>query len=66
MEQLEASFSPIFFRANRQFLINRKAVKDAAQSFNRKIVVNLQLPFKEPIEIGKLKTTEFMEWLAEY
>jgi two-component system, LytTR family, response regulator LytT len=64
MEQLEASFSPIFFRANRQFLINRKAVKDAAQSFNRKIVVNLQVPFKEPIEIGKLKTTEFMEWLA--
>jgi two-component system, LytTR family, response regulator LytT len=64
MEQLETSLSPIFFRANRQFLINRKAVKDAAQSFNRKIVVNLQLPFKEPIEIGKLKTTEFMDWLA--
>ncbi len=66
MEQLEASFSPIFFRANRQFLINRKAVKDAAQSFNRKIVVNLQFPFRETIEIGKLKTTEFMEWLASH
>jgi two-component system, LytTR family, response regulator LytT len=64
MEQLEASFSPIFFRANRQFLINRKAVKDASNSFNRKIVVNLHPPFTEPIEIGKLKTTEFIDWLA--
>lgn len=66
MEQLEASFSPIFFRANRQFLINRKAVKDAAQSFNRKITVNLNVPFKEEIQIGKLKVTEFLEWLTEY
>jgi two-component system, LytTR family, response regulator LytT len=66
MEQLETSFSPIFFRANRQFLINRKAVKDASNSFNRKIVVNLLVPFKESIEIGKLKTTEFMEWLARH
>jgi DNA-binding LytR/AlgR family response regulator len=64
MEQLEASFSPLFFRANRQFLINRKAVKDASNSFNRKITINLNVPFKEPIEVGKLKTTEFMEWLA--
>jgi two-component system, LytTR family, response regulator LytT len=66
MEQLEASFSPLFFRANRQFLVNRKAVKDASNSFNRKIVVNLLVPFKESIEIGKLKTTEFMEWLARH
>jgi two-component system, LytTR family, response regulator LytT len=64
MEQLEASFSPLFFRANRQFLINRKVVKDASQSFNRKIVVNLVVSFKEPIEVGKLKTTEFMDWLT--
>jgi two-component system, LytTR family, response regulator LytT len=66
LELLESTFAPNFFRANRQFLINRKAVKDAAQSFNRKIVVNLLVPFKEPIEIGKLKTREFMEWLARH
>jgi hypothetical protein len=40
-------------------------VKDAAQSFNRKITVNLTVPFKEEIQIGKLKVTEFLEWLAE-
>ena len=30
LDILEKQFSPIFFRANRQFLVNRKAVKDAA------------------------------------
>ncbi len=66
MESLEASFSPQFFRANRQFLINRKAIKDAANSFNRKITVNLIIPFKEPILVGKLKVTEFLEWLKNH
>jgi DNA-binding LytR/AlgR family response regulator len=65
MDKLESTFSQNFFRANRQFLINRKAVKDAAHSFNRKITVNLIVPFKEEIQIGKLKVTEFLEWLAE-
>jgi DNA-binding LytR/AlgR family response regulator len=63
METLEMTFSPLFFRANRQFLINRKAIKDAANAFNRKISVNLTVPFKEPIQVGKLKVTEFLEWL---
>jgi len=66
MEALELTFSPSFFRANRQFLVNRKAVKDAANSFNRKITVNLILPFKEPIQVGKLKVTEFLEWLKSH
>jgi two-component system, LytTR family, response regulator LytT len=66
MDKLESTFSQNFFRANRQFLINRKAVKDAAHSFNRKISVNLTVPFKEEIQIGKLKVTEFLEWLAEH
>jgi two-component system, LytTR family, response regulator LytT len=66
MEALEMTFSPTFFRANRQFLVNRKAVKDAANSFNRKITVNLNVSFKEPIQIGKLKVTEFLEWLKSH
>jgi two-component system, LytTR family, response regulator LytT len=64
LDVLEKTFSPSFFRANRQFLINRKAVKDASHSFNRKIEVNLLFPFKEQIIVGKLKVTAFLEWLA--
>jgi two-component system, LytTR family, response regulator LytT len=64
MDNLEKQFSIDFFRANRQFLVNRKAVKDASHSFNRKILINLNIPFKEQIFIGKLKTTAFSNWLA--
>lgn len=65
LESLEKSFSPTFFRANRQYLVNRKAVKDAAHSFNRKMLVNLTIPFKEQILVGKLKTTAFLDWLTQ-
>jgi DNA-binding LytR/AlgR family response regulator len=64
MDTLEKMFSPNFFRANRQILVNRKAVKDAAHYFNRKIVVNLTIPFHEQILVGKLKITAFMSWLT--
>ncbi len=64
LDVLEKQFSPSFFRANRQFLINRKAVKDASHYFNRKIVVNLNIPFHEQIIVGKLKVTAFVDWLA--
>jgi two-component system, LytTR family, response regulator LytT len=63
MDSLEKQFSTEFFRANRQFLINRKAVKDASHYFSRKILINLTIPFKEQIIVGKLKTTAFSNWL---
>jgi two-component system, LytTR family, response regulator LytT len=63
LEELELSFAPDFFRANRQFLVNRKAIKDASQHYNRKMQINLNIPFKEEILVGKLKITQFLEWL---
>lgn len=66
LEVLENVFAPVFFRANRQYLVNRKAVKDATQFFNRKIIVNLTVPFKEQILVGKLKTNLFVEWLQQH
>jgi two-component system, LytTR family, response regulator LytT len=64
LDALEKTFYLSFFRANRQFLINRKAIKDASHYFNRKIVINLTLPFNEQIIVGKLKVSSFLEWLA--
>lgn len=66
LDTLEKQLSPVFFRANRQFLVNRRAVKDASQHFNRKVAVNLTVPFTEQIIVGKLKVTAFVEWLATY
>jgi DNA-binding LytR/AlgR family response regulator len=64
LDALEKLFAPGFFRANRQFLVNRQAVKDATQHFNRKLQVNLKVPFSQPILIGKLKLSAFLDWLA--
>lgn len=64
LDNLEEQYSPYFFRANRQFLVNRKAVKEASQYFHRKLLVNLTIPFKEEITVGKEKVTEFLDWLV--
>jgi DNA-binding LytR/AlgR family response regulator len=63
LESLQESFAPLFFRANRQFLVNRSAIKEAVHSFNRKMIIHLTIPFKLQIEIGKLKVTQFLAWL---
>jgi two-component system, LytTR family, response regulator LytT len=64
LEELESLCGNEFFRANRQYLINRKAVKDAAKYFNRKIIINLTVKYSEQILVGKLKATSFLQWLA--
>ncbi|MBX2818103.1 MAG: LytTR family DNA-binding domain-containing protein [Rhodothermaceae bacterium] len=64
LDSLEAELSPTFFRANRQQLIHRRAVRDVSQYFHRKLMVNLSIPFKEEVVVGKLKVTAFKEWLS--
>jgi len=64
LDTLEKKFSPAFFRANRQFLINRTAVKEVSQHFHRKLQVHLTIPFAETIVIGKEKVTIFLDWLS--
>lgn len=64
LEQLEASCGPLFFRANRQFLVSRKAIRDVSHFFNRKLLLNLTVPFAEQITVGKVKTPEFLAWLG--
>lgn len=64
LDVLEKKLSPQYFRANRQFLVNRKAVKEASQYFHRKLLVHLTIPFAQPILIGKEKVTSFLDWLS--
>jgi two-component system, LytTR family, response regulator LytT len=63
LESLEGICGPTFFRANRQFLVNRKAVLGASRHFNRKLLVQLSIPYKEQVLVGKLKLAEFLRWL---
>lgn len=64
LEELEKFIENNFYRANRQYLVNRKAISDASQYFARKLVVNLSIPFNERITVSKEKTTEFLNWLS--
>jgi two-component system, LytTR family, response regulator LytT len=64
LEELENLCGNNYFRANRQYLVNRKAVKDASKYFNRKIIINLNVNYSGQILVGKLKATSFLQWLA--
>ena len=64
LEELDNLCGASFFRANRQYLVNRKAVKDASQYFNRKLLIHLNLNYPDQIIVGKLKTSLFLEWLT--
>lgn len=64
MEELEQIGGDNFFRTNRQFLVNRNAIKDSSQYFGRKLAVNLTIPFEEKITVSKTKVSEFINWLT--
>jgi len=51
-----------FFRANRQFIISRSAIKIAEQYFNRRLLVKLSVETPEPVVISKTRTGDFLKW----
>ncbi len=64
LDQLEQQCGDNFFRANRQFLINREAISDASHHLSRKFSVHLKVPFEHTITISRDKLKDFLEWLA--
>ena len=52
-----------FYRLNRQYLINFKAVKEVEHYFARKLLVNLVVPAPEKLLVSKEKVTSFLHWL---
>jgi len=64
LDELEKIAGPDFYRANRQNLIQRKAIKEASQYFARTLSVTLTIPFKETIKVNKVKVSDFLNWLS--
>lgn len=54
-----------FFRANRQFIVSRKAIKDITIWIGNKLSLNLLVKVPEKIIISKAKVAEFKSWFAE-
>jgi two-component system LytT family response regulator len=61
-ELLDPAF---FFRANRQYLISRKSIKDIDLWFNSRLSVNLKVPVPEKIVISRGRIQEFRRWFGE-
>ena len=54
-----------FFRANRQFIVSRKAIKDLTIWFGNKLSLNLIVKIPEEIIISKAKVSEFKNWFSK-
>lgn len=61
-EQLDEA---AFFRANRQFIISRKAIRDIDLWFGSRLSVNLTLSVPERIIISKIKSPVFKKWILK-
>ncbi|MCD8179709.1 MAG: LytTR family DNA-binding domain-containing protein [Tannerellaceae bacterium] len=53
-----------FFRANRQYIISRHAIKDFTIWFSGKLTVNLTIPVSEKILVSKARVPEFKAWFT--
>jgi DNA-binding LytR/AlgR family response regulator len=54
----------MFFRANRQYIISRMAIKDIDLWFNNRLSVNLKFPVPEKILVSKARISEFKSWFG--
>ena len=64
LESLQSALPEVeFFRANRQFIIARKAVKDITVWFGSRLSLNLTVALPEKIIISKARVPEFKQWL---
>lgn len=63
LDELQQLDNEMFYRANRQFIINRSVVREASHYQARKVSIELSVPFKETVTISKEKIAHFFEWL---
>jgi len=64
LEQLESQVDPqLFFRANRQFIINRTAITEIEYYFNGRLWVKLDPAPSEKVLISKARAPQFKNWL---
>jgi len=63
LEDMDKITGNNFFRVNRQHLVNRKAILDISHYFQRKLSVNIIVPYKEKIIPSLSKTQQFLNWM---
>lgn len=65
LEDIASQLDPqLFFRANRQFIVARKAIKDISVWFGSKVSINLFVSAPEKIIVSKARVSEFKTWFT--
>lgn len=64
LDDIEKKTGQIFFRMNRQFLVNRNAINDVTDYFPRKLKVNLFFQFHKDIFVSREKRSKMLAWIA--
>lgn len=65
LDELTDCLDPhLFFRANRQFLIAKDAVKEITLWFSNRMVVTLHLPTPEKIIVSRQRAGDLKEWFT--
>jgi DNA-binding LytR/AlgR family response regulator len=64
LEEIEQLDPLSFCRANRQYLVHRKAIIEAQKFGNRKLKLSLNIIMGDDIIISKEKSTSFLRWYA--
>jgi len=64
LDELESMLKPsLFFRASRQYILNRKAIEHLSIHFNGKLKVQCNISLPTPIIVSRIKSNELKVWL---
>ena len=64
LEKLQVTLDPAqFYRANRQFIVNRTAIEEVGFYFNGRLLLKVHPTPKENILISKARVPEFKDWM---
>ena len=66
MDELSSMLNPKdYYKANRQFIIARKAIKDIDLWFNNRLSINLKPSAPEKVLVSKARISDFKSWFGQ-
>ncbi len=66
LDKLHRILGAKFYRVNRCFIINRKAIDHISLFFARKLVIKPSFKFDPPLIVSKAKANDFLKWLEAH
>lgn len=64
LNDIQALCDDNFYRANRQFIVNKEAISEIGDSLSRSAIIHLNVSFDKKIMVSKERKTEFLNWLG--